>query len=90
MEAAVENKVSRLVTPGPVREAIMVPWRLDNASRPPNVRVEAEVEAALGTVLGATTPTEGFERLVTRQSTGELAAGSSWAGAGVSGAAPSA
>ena len=28
VEAAVEKKVSRLIKPGPVREAIMVPWRL--------------------------------------------------------------
>ena len=28
VEAAVEEKMSRLVKPGPVREAIMVPWRL--------------------------------------------------------------
>ena len=53
VEATVEKKVSRLVKPGPVREAIMVPWRLDKAGRPPNVGVMAEVEAALGTVLGA-------------------------------------
>ena len=51
----VEKKVSRLVSPGPVREAIMVPWRLDSAGRPPNVEVMAEVEAALGTMLGAAT-----------------------------------
>ena len=53
MEAAVEKKVSRLVKPGPVREAIMVPWRLDDAGRPPNVGVMAEVEleAALGTLI---------------------------------------
>ena len=29
VEAAVEKKVSRLVKPGRVREALMVPWRLD-------------------------------------------------------------
>jgi hypothetical protein len=56
VEAAVEKKVSRLVKPGPVREAIMVPWRLDEAGRPPNAGVMTEVEAALGTVLGAATP----------------------------------
>ena len=66
VEAAMEKKVSRLVKPGPVREVIMVPWRLDEAGRPPNVGVMAEVEAALGTVLGAATPTEGFKRLVSR------------------------
>ena len=43
-----------------MREAIMVPWRLGSADRPPNVEVMAEAEAALGTVLGAATPTEGF------------------------------
>ena len=68
--------------PGPVREAIMVPWRLDKAGRPPNVGVMAEVEAALGTVLGAATPTEGFKRLLTRQGTGAATAGGSWAGVG--------
>ena len=66
VEAAVEKKVSRLVKPGPVREAIMVPWRLDGAGRPPTVEVMAEVEAALGTVLGAASPAEGFRRLVTK------------------------
>jgi len=29
VKAAVEKKVSRLVEPGPMREVIMVPWRLD-------------------------------------------------------------
>ena len=61
VEAAVEKKVSRLVKPGPVREAIMAPWRLVEAGRPPNAGVMAEVEAALGTVLGAATPAEGFK-----------------------------
>ena len=60
MEAAVEKKASRLVKPGLVREAVIVPWRLDDAGRPPNVEVMAEVEAALGTctvpVMGAATP----------------------------------
>ena len=83
VEAAVEKKVSRLVKPGPVREAIMVPWRLDKAGRPPNVGVMAEVEAALGTVLGAETPAEGFRKLVSRQSTGAETGGGSWAGVGV-------
>ena len=69
VEAAVGEEVGRLVEPGPVREAIMLPWRLDDAGRPPNVGVMAEVEAALGTVLGAATPTEGSRRLVSRQST---------------------
>ena len=57
VEATVEKKVSRLVKPGPMREAITVPWRLDEAGRPPNVGVMAEVEASLGTVLGTATPT---------------------------------
>jgi hypothetical protein len=83
VEAAVEKKVSRLVKPGPVRETIMVPWRLDRAGRPPNVGVMAEVEAALGTVLGAATPAEGSRKLVSRQSTGAATAGGSWAGVGV-------
>jgi hypothetical protein len=83
VEVAVEKKVSRLVKPGPVREAVMVPWRLDKAGRPPSVGVMAEVEAALGTVLGAETPAEGFRKLVSRQSTGAVTTGGSWAGVGV-------
>jgi hypothetical protein len=43
----------------------------------------AEVEAALGTVLGAETPAEGFRKLVTRQSTGAAADGGNWASVGV-------
>ena len=85
MEAAVGKEVGRLVKPGPVREAIMVPWRLDKAGRPPNVGVMAEVEAALGTVLGAEAPAEGFRELVSRQSTGTETGGGSWAGVGVVG-----
>ena len=77
VEAAMEMKVSRLVKPGPVREAIMAPWRLDGADRPPDVEVMAEVEAALGTMLGAASPTEGLRRLVTRQGTGPVVAGGS-------------
>ena len=52
--------------PGPVRESIMVPRRLDKADRPSDVGVTTEVEAALGTVLGAATPAEGFRRLISR------------------------
>ena len=78
-----EKKVSRLVKPGPAREAIMVPWRLDKAGRPPNVGVMAEVEAALGTVLGAEVPAEGYRKLLTRQSTAAETGGGSWAGVGV-------
>ena len=78
-----EEGVGRLVEPGTMIEAIMVPWRLGGAGRPPNVGVMAEVEATLGTVLGAATPTEGSMGLVLRQSTGGVAAGGSWAGAGV-------
>ena len=37
VEAAVEKNVSRLVKPGPMREPMMVPWRLDNAGVTPNV-----------------------------------------------------
>ena len=48
----------------------MVPWRLDSDGRPPNVGVVAEVEAALGAVLGIETPAEGYEKLVSRQSHG--------------------
>ena len=83
VEAAVEEKVSRLVKPGLAREATMVPWRLDVAGRPPNVGVMAEVKATLGTVLGAATPAKGFRRLVSRQSTDATTAGGSWAGVGV-------
>ena len=80
VEGTVEKKVSRPVEPGPVRETIMVPWRLDNAGRPPNV--EVVVEAALGTVLGAETQTEGFRRLVSRQRAGAVIAGGSITGTG--------
>ena len=82
VEAAVEKKVSRSVKPMPVREAIMVPWRLDEAGRPPNVGVMAEVETTLGTLLGAETPAEGFRKLVSRQSTCAVTAGCSWADVG--------
>jgi hypothetical protein len=34
-------------------------------------------------VLGAATPAEGFRRLVSRQSTGAVTSGGSWAGVGV-------
>ena len=70
VEKAVEKTVSRLVKPGPVREAIMVPPRLDSSGRPPNVEVVEEVEAALGVTIGAETPVEGYRRLVSRQDTG--------------------
>ena len=80
VEAAVEKKVSRLVKPGPVREAIMVPWRLDKIDRPPIVGVMAEADATLGTMLGAETPAEGFRKLAMRQSTGAAANGGKWAG----------
>ena len=83
LEAAMEKKVSRLVRPVPVREAIMVPWRLDKTGRPSNVGVIAEMEAALGTVLEAATPAEGFRRMVSRQSTRAETTGGSWAGFGV-------
>ena len=36
IEELVEKEVSRLVRPGPVREAILVPWRLDG--RAPGMR----------------------------------------------------
>ena len=57
--------------------------RSDKAGRPPSGGVMAEVEAALGTVLGAETPAEGFRKLMSRQSTSAVAAGGSWAGVGV-------
>jgi hypothetical protein len=50
VEEAVEKKVSRLVKPGPVREAVMAPWRLDKAGRPPNVEVMAEAILQNGVV----------------------------------------
>ena len=53
------------------------------AGRPPNVGVVTEVEATLGTMLGAEDPTEGFRRLVTKQSAGTETSGGSWAGVGV-------
>ena len=62
--------------PGPVREAILVLWGLDEAGRPPNM------EAALSAVLGAATPAEGFKRLLPRQGTSAATAGGSWAGVG--------
>ena len=77
VEAAVERKVSRLVKPGPVKESIMVPWRLDSEGRPPDIGVVVEVEAAIGTVLGAATPAEGYRRLVSKQEAGSLIAGGS-------------
>ena len=60
VEAAVERKVGRLVKPGPVEEAIMVPWRLDNEGRSPDTGVVVEVEAVIGTALGAAAPAEGY------------------------------
>ena len=80
VEAAVERKVSRLVKPGPVKESIMVPWRLDSEGRPPDIGVVVEVEAAIGTVLGAATPAEGYRRLVSKQEAGSLIAGGSRSG----------
>ena len=80
MEAAIERKVGRLVEPGPIKEAIMVPWRLDNEGRPPDIGVVVEVEAAIGTVLGATTSVEGYRRLVGKHETGRLIAGDSRSG----------
>ena len=79
---AVEEEVSKLVKPRPVGEATVVYWRLDSARRPPNVEVMAEVEAALGTVLGAETPAEVFKRLVSRQRAGAVVARGSWASTG--------
>ena len=61
----------------------MAPWRLDKAGRPPNVEVMAEVDAALGTMLGAEAPAEGYRRLVSRPRTGAATDVGSWAGAGV-------
>ena len=75
VEAVVERKVGRLVEPGPVKEAIMVPWRLDSEGRPPEIGVVVEMEAAIGTVLGVATPAEGYRRLVCKQETGRLIAG---------------
>ena len=80
VEAAVERKVGRLVKPGPVKEAIMVPWRLDSKGRPPNIEAVVKVEAAIGTVLGAATPAEGYRRLVSKPEAGWLIAGGSRSG----------
>ena len=84
VEGAVEEKASRLVKPGPVpvREAIMVPWELGSAGKPPNVEAVTEVGATLGTVCGAEAPAEGFRRLVSRQRAGALIVGGSGAGTG--------
>jgi hypothetical protein len=68
------------VKPGPVKESIMVPWRLDSEGRPPDIGVVAEVEAAIGTILGAATPAEGYRRLVRNQEAGSLIAGGSRTG----------
>ena len=83
VEIVAEKRMNRLVKPGPVREAVMVPWRLDGTDRPPNVEVMAEVDAALGTMLGAVTPAEGYKRPVSRQSIGAATGVGSWAGVGV-------
>ena len=57
----------------------MVPSRLDSARKLPNAVVVVEVEAALGTVLVAGAPAEGFKRLVSRQKGGStIAGGRSW------------
>ena len=58
----------------------MVPWRLDSEGRPPDIGVVVEVEAAIGTVLGATTSAEGYRRLVSKQETGSLIASGSRSG----------
>ena len=79
-EAAIERKVGRLMKPGPVKEAIMMPWRLDSQGRPPDIGVVVEVKAAIGNVLGAATPAEGYRRLVGKQEAGRLIAGGSRAG----------
>ena len=52
VEAAVESKVSRQMKPGPLKESIMVPRRLDSEGRPSDIGVVVKVEAAIGTVLG--------------------------------------
>ena len=77
VKVAGERRASRLVKPGPVKESVTVPWRLDNEGRPPNIGVVIEVEAAIGTVLGAATPAEGYRRLVSKQEAGSLIAGDS-------------
>ena len=53
----------------------MVPWRLGGGGRPPDIGVVVEVEAAIGTVLGAATPAEGYRRLVDKQETVRIIAG---------------
>ena len=61
VEAVVWEEVGRLVKPGLVRGAMMVPWGLGEAGRPPNVEAMTEVEAALGTVLSAAIPGRGVQ-----------------------------
>ena len=59
---------------------VRMPWRLDSGGRPPNIEVVVEVEAAIGTVLGAATPAEGYRRLVSKQEAGWLIVGGSRSG----------
>ena len=40
-EGAIGRGVSRLIKPGAVGEAIMVPWRLDSSGRAPNIEMRA-------------------------------------------------
>ena len=48
--------------------------------KPPNIEVVVEVEAAIGTVLGAATSAGGYRRLVGKQGAGWLIAGGNRAG----------
>ena len=66
IEEMVEKEVSRLVRPGPVREAILVPWRLDSEGRPPDVGQLEEVEAIIGVVSGTGAPAADYRKLVER------------------------
>ena len=59
VEVRKEVEAAVVMKPGPIKEAIMVPWRLENEGRPPDIGVVVEVEAAIGTVLGVATPAEG-------------------------------
>ena len=70
VEAAIERKMGRLVKLGPLKEAIVVHWRLDSERRPPNIEVVVEVGAAMGTVPGAVTSAERYRRLVSKQEAG--------------------
>ena len=49
MQVGALKQVSRLVGPGPIRDAIVAPWRLDKDGLPPDISKVEELEAILGT-----------------------------------------